>query len=91
MGGSAADSAVGVASREAMMSGIDPIEICARCHDGGLEPMLGRTFFERIRDLFRPTSCYVCAGAGEVQRSLEEKRMDELVQALRQVMERAAR
>jgi len=73
------------------MSAIDPIEICTRCHGGGIEPILGRTFFERIRNLFRPTSCYVCAGAGELQRSLGEQRMGELVQTLRQVMERAAR
>ena len=73
-----------------MMNAIDPIEICPRCHGGGLEPMLGRTFFERVRDLFRPASCYVCSGAGEVQRSLGEKRMGELAAMLRQVMERAA-
>ena len=53
--------------------------------------MLVRTSFERIRELFRPTSCYVCSGAGAVQRLIGEKRMDELVHALRQVMERAAR
>jgi len=79
-----------VASRETKMNAFDPIEICPRCRGGGLEPMLGRTIFERIRDLFRPTSCYVCSGAGEVQRSLGEKRMDELVQVLRQVMEQVA-
>jgi hypothetical protein len=80
-----------MASYEATMSAIDPIEICPRYHGIGLEPVLGRTFFERIRDLFRSTSCYVCSGAGAVQRSIGEKRMDELVHALRQVMERAAR
>ena len=80
-----------MASCETKMNAIDPIEICPRCHGGGLEPMLGRTFFERIRNLFRPTSCYVCGGAGEVQHSLGAKRMDELVQVLRRVMERAVR
>jgi len=51
-------------SREAMMSAIDPIEICPRCHGGGLEPVLDRKLFDRIRGYLRPTCCYVCHGAG---------------------------
>ncbi len=74
-----------------MMSGFGPIEICPRCHGGGLEPTLGRTFFERVRELFRPVPCYVCCDEGELQCSLEEKRMGELVAMLRQVMEQVAR
>lgn len=70
------------------MAAINPFETCPRCHGIGIAPRLSRTFFENVRELFRPTLCYVCEGAGEVQRSIGEKRMGELVKGIRRVMER---
>ena len=74
-----------------MTGPIDPFEICPRYHGGGHELVIGRTLRERIRGLLRPDPCYVCAGAGEVQRSLGAKRMGELVQLLQQVIKAATR